>query len=92
MKRLAEKGKNVVVVVNEISQYTKSYNNIYLKSGMSGEISNRTSFLTKALLSTAKNTNSGSITIVAVDALRLPRGIYDLFKYDILPIFHETVK
>lgn len=92
MKRVAEKGNNVVVVINEISQYAKSNNNIYLKSGVVGEISNRTSFLTKALLGCAKNTDNGSITIIAVDPLRLPTGIYDLFKYDILPIFHETIK
>ena len=92
MKRIAEKGNNVIVVINEISQYAKSNNNIYLKSGLGGEISNRTSFLTKALLGNAKNTDGGSITIIAVDPLRLPTGIYDLFKYDILPIFHETIK
>jgi transcription termination factor Rho len=91
-KRIAEKGNNVVVVINEISQYAKSNNNIYLKSGLVGEISNKTSFLTKSLLGTAKNTNKGSITIIVVDPLRLPTGIYDLFKYDILPIFHETIK
>lgn len=92
LKRQAESGRDVVCVINEISQYAKSNNNIYLKSGKVGEISNRTGFLTKALLSTAKNTNYGSITLIAVDALRLPTGIYDLFKYDILPIFHNAVE
>ena len=92
MKRIAETGKHVVCVVNEISQYAKSNNNVYLKSGRVGEISNKTAFLTKALLSNAKYTGNGSITIIAVDPLKLPSGIYDLFKYDILPIFHNVLK
>ncbi len=92
LKRIAERGNDIICVVNEITQYVKSNNNIYIKSGQMGEISNKTSFLTKSLLSTAKYTDKGSITIIAVDPLKLPTGIYDLFKFDILPIFNETIK
>ena len=90
MKRIAETGKDVVCIINEFSQYTKSYNNIYVKSGNAGEISNRIGYLTKLLLSTAKRTNNGSVTILVVDSLRVPTAIYDVFQYDILPIFHNV--
>ena len=89
LKRIAETGKDVVVIVNEISQYAKSYNNIYLKSSSFNEISNVTVHRTKSLLSIAKNTDAGSITIIAVDKLRVPQNIENLFKFEILPLFNN---
>lgn len=87
IKRKAETGKDVVVIINEISQFAKSYNNLYLKSNTYSEISNVTAFRTKQLLSNAKNTDCGSITIIAVDKLRVPMNIENLFKFEILPLF-----
>ena len=87
IKRKAETGKDVVVIINEISQFAKSYNNLNLKSNTYNEISNVTAFRTKQLLSNAKKTNLGSITIIAVDKLRVPTNIENLFKFEILPLF-----
>jgi len=89
LKRIAETGENVVVVINEITQFAKSYNNIYLKSSSFNELSNVTVHRTKALLSCAKNTEHGSITIIAVDKLRVPQNIENLFKFEILPLFNN---
>lgn len=89
IKRIAETGKHVVVVVNEITQFSKSYNNIYLKSSSYNEISNVTTHRTKALLSIAKNVGDASITIIAVDKLRVPLNIENLFKFEILPLFNN---
>ena len=91
IKRKAETGKDVVVIINEISQFAKSYNNLYLKSNTYSEISNVTAFRTKQLLSNAKNTDCGSITIIAVDKLRVPMNIENLFKFEILPLFDRVI-
>ena len=87
IKRKAETGKDVVVIINEISQFAKSYNNLNLRSNTYSEISNVTAFRTKQLLSNAKKTDLGSITIIAVDKLRVPMNIENLFKFEILPLF-----
>lgn len=88
-KRLAETGKDVVVIINEISQFSKSYNNIFLKSNTYSEISNVAALRTKQLLSNAKTTENGSITIIAVDKLRVPMSIENLYKFEILPLFDK---
>lgn len=92
LKRYAENGKNVICVVNEIAQYAKSYNNIYIRNNNFQDVSNQASFMTKTLFSNAKYTDKGSITIIAVDKLRVPTNIENLFKYEVLPILNETIK
>ena len=92
LKRYAESGMNVVCVINEISQYAKSYNNIYINNNNFQDVSSKASYMTKALFSNAKYTDKGSITIIAIDKLRVPTNIENMFKYEILPILNETIK
>lgn len=87
LKRMAENGKNMVVVVNELTQLAKSYNNIYLKNSNYSEISNVTNYRVKSIVATAKNIGVGSITLICVDALKVPTNIANLFEYEILPLF-----
>jgi len=89
MKRLVEStGKDVVIVISELSQFAKSYNNISLKNSSYSEISNHTAYKLKNLLCVAKSTDNGSITIIVVDKLRVPQNIQNLFEYEIMPLFN----
>jgi len=87
MKILAENGNNVVIVMSSLTHFAKTCNNIQLKSYNYSDVSNNTAFMLKRLISSAKNTKNGSLTLIITDNLKAPQNIKNLFEYEILPLF-----
>lgn len=87
-KRLAETGKNVVIVLSGFSQLAKASNCVNLKANNYQEISPKTVYKIKNILAMAKKINEDtSISLIFVDDLKVPKNILEMFEYEVLPLF-----
>lgn len=87
-KREVENGKDVVVVIDNISQLVKNYNSVITNDVMHTSIHPQTLHKVKELLGIAKAFSKGSLTIINLDAFVVPASVKSLFEYEINPLFN----
>lgn len=87
-KREVERGKNVVVIIDCLSQLVKNYNSVITNDVMHASIHPKTLHKVKELLGYAKSVDGGSLTIINIDAFVVPASIKSLFEYEINPLFN----
>ena len=87
-KREVEKGRNVVVVIDCLSQLVKNYNSVITNDVMHASIHPQSLHKIKEILGFAKSINGGSLTIINIDAFVVPASIKSLFEYEINPLFN----
>ena len=87
-KRQVEESKDIVVVVDSLSQLAKNYNSVITNDVMHNTIHPQTLHKIKEILGMAKSLSTGSLTIINVDAFVVPQTIKSLFEYEINPLFN----
>lgn len=88
-KRKMEEGKNLVVVIDSLTKYTKSVNAVTTNNVIHQEVSPKTLLAVKQLVGIAKCISTdASITLVDIEGDIKPESIKQFFDCEIKPLFN----
>ena len=89
LKRHAEQGQNVVVVVDSLSKFAKAINNMINNDVMHSTITPKVLYSVKEILAVAKRIASdSSITLIDIEGNITPNTMKEMFENEIKPLYN----
>lgn len=89
LKRRAEQGQNVIVVVDSLSKFAKAVNNMINNDVMHSTITPKVLYSVKEILAVAKRIASdSSITLIDIEGNITPNTMKEMFENEIKPLYN----